>query len=100
MLDGLRIMSKNWMGRLILAAFAGVIVVGFGIFGIRDVFTNFRSNQLATIGDAEIGVDQYRNEYQTELQRLQRQARRPITNDEARAAGFDRQVLSRLVTEA
>jgi peptidyl-prolyl cis-trans isomerase D len=100
MLDGLRIMSKNWMGRAILAAFAGLIVVGFGIFGIRDVFTNFRSNQLATIGDAEIGVDQFRNEYQTALQRVQRQARRPITNEEARAAGFDRQVLSRIITDA
>ena len=100
MLDGLRIMSKNWMGRTILAAFAGLIVVGFGIFGIRDVFTNFRANQLATIGDAEIGVDQFRNEYQNALQRLQRQARRPITNDEARAAGFDRQVLSRIITDA
>ena len=70
MLDGLRIMSKNCMGRLILAAFAGLIVVGFGFFGIRDVFTNFRANQLATVGDAEIGVDQFRNEYQTELQQF------------------------------
>ncbi len=54
MLDGLRIMSKNIFGRAILAAFAGLIVIGFGFFGIRDVFTNFRANQLATVGDAEI----------------------------------------------
>ena len=66
MLDGLRIMSKNIFGRAILAAFAALIVVGFGFFGIRDVFTNFRANQLATVGDAEIGVAQYRNEYQTD----------------------------------
>jgi peptidyl-prolyl cis-trans isomerase D len=100
MLDGLRIMSKNIFGRVILAAFAGLIVIGFGFFGIRDVFTNFRANQLAKVGDAEIGMAQYRNEYQTALQRIQRQAKRAITNDEARQIGLDRQVLSQLLTGA
>ncbi len=100
MLDGLRIMSKHPFGRAILAAFAGLIVVGFGFFGIRDVFTNFRANQLATVGGAEIGVMDYRSAYQNELQRLQRQARRAVTNEEARAIGLDRQVLARLLTGA
>jgi len=100
MLDGLRIISKNVFGRAILAAFAGLIVVGFGFFGIRDVFTNFRADQLATIGDVTIGAGQYRAEYQSELQRIQRQARRAVTNDEARALGLDRQVLARLLTSA
>lgn len=100
MLDGLRIMSKNILGRTILAAFAALIVVGFGFFGIRDVFTNFRADQLATIGDTTIGVVQYRSEYQSELQRLQRQARRAVTNEEAKAIGLDRQVLARLLTSA
>jgi peptidyl-prolyl cis-trans isomerase D len=98
MLDGLRIMSKNVFGRVILAIFAGLIVVGFGFFGIRDVFNNFRAGQLATVGDVDIGVQQYRVEYQNELQRVQRQAKRAITNDEARQAGLDRQVLSRIIT--
>ena len=98
MLDGLRVMSKNIFGRLILAAFAAVIVVGFGLWGIRDMFTNFRGNQLATIGDREITVQEYRNAYQTDLQRLQRQTRRAITNQEARQMGLDRQVLAELLT--
>jgi peptidyl-prolyl cis-trans isomerase D len=98
MLDGLRVMSKNIFGRLILAAFAAVIVVGFGLWGIRDMFTNFRGNQLATLGDREITVQQYRNAYQTNLQQLQRQTRRAITSQEARQMGLDRQVLAELVT--
>ncbi|HUO55184.1 MAG TPA: SurA N-terminal domain-containing protein [Rhodoblastus sp.] len=100
MLDGLRIMSKNVFGRAILALFAGLIVVGFGIWGIRDMFTNIRGNELARVGDTEISVQQFRTEYQNQLQRLQRQARRAITNDEARQFGLDRQVLSELVTGA
>ena len=100
MLDGLRTMSKNIFGRAILASFAGLIVVGFGFFGIRDVFTNFRAGQLATVGEEEISAQQFRSEYQTELQNMQRQARRAITNDEARAVGLDRQVLQRLMSGA
>jgi peptidyl-prolyl cis-trans isomerase D len=100
MLDGLRIMSKNIFGRTLLAVFAALIVIGFGFFGIRDVFTNFRANQLATVGDAEISVAQFRNDYQSALQRAQRQAKRAITNDEARQMGLDRQVLSQLLTGA
>ncbi|MGP0105538.1 peptidyl-prolyl cis-trans isomerase [Rhodoblastus sp.] len=98
MLDGLRLMSKNIFGRLILAAFAAVIVVGFGLWGIRDMFTNFRGNQLATIGDREITVQEYRNSYQNDLQRLQQQTRRAITSQEARKIGLDRQVMAELVT--
>jgi peptidyl-prolyl cis-trans isomerase D len=100
MLDGLRIMSKNVFGRAILASFAALIVVGFGLWGIRDMFTNFRANQLAMVGDAEISVQQYRTDYQNALQRLQRQARRAITNEEARQFGLDRQVLAELLTGA
>ncbi len=100
MLDGLRIMSKNVFGRVILASFAALIVVGFGLWGIRDMFTNFRANQLATVGDAEISVQQYRTDYQNALQRIQRQARRAITNEEARQFGLDRQVLAQLLTGA
>ncbi len=100
MLDGLRVMSKNWLGRALLGAFAGLIIVGFGIFGIRDVFFGFRANRLAVVGDEEIGVAEYRNAYQTDLQRMQRQTRRPITNEEAHARGLDAQVLGRLIANS
>lgn len=100
MLDGLRIMSKNIFGRVILALFAGLIVVGFGFFGISDMFSNFRTGQLATVGDQEITLAQYKLDYQNALQQIQQRAKRAITNDEARQIGLDRQVLTRLVTGA
>lgn len=100
MLDGLRIMSKNLFGRLILASFAAVIVVGFGLWGIRDMFSNFRGNELATVGTTDIGLQQYQTAYQTQLQRLQRQAQRAISGEEAKKFGLDRQVLAELITSA
>jgi peptidyl-prolyl cis-trans isomerase D len=100
MLQGLRTASQSWFGRAILAIVMGFIVVSFAIWGIGDIFRGFGTGKLAQVGSIDISSQDYRAAYQNELQRLQRQARRAITNDEARAIGLDREVLSRLVTQA
>jgi peptidyl-prolyl cis-trans isomerase D len=100
MLQGLRNASQSWYGRTILAIVMGFIVVSFAIWGIGDIFRGFGTGKLAQVGSIEISSQDYRAAYQNELQRLQRQARRGITNEEARAIGLDREVLSRLVTDA
>ena len=100
MLQGLRAASQNWIGRTIMAIVMGFIVVSFAIWGIGDIFRGFGAGKIAQVGSVDISSEAYRTAYQNELQRIQRQARRGITNEEARAIGLDRQVLSRLVTEA
>jgi peptidyl-prolyl cis-trans isomerase D len=100
MLQGLRNASQSWYGRAMLAVVMGFIVVSFAIWGIGDIFRGFGSSKLAQVGSIDISTQDYRAAYQNELQRLQRQARRAITNEEARAIGLDREVLSRLVTQA
>jgi peptidyl-prolyl cis-trans isomerase D len=100
MLQGLRNASQNWLGRTLMALILGVIVFAFAIWGIGDIFRGFGTSKLAQVGSIDISTQDYRAAYQNELQRIQRQARRAITNDEARAIGLDREVLSRLVTQA
>lgn len=100
LLDGLRTASKSWFGKAIMTIVFGVIIVSFAIWGIGDIFRGFGQGKLGTVGSVEISSEAYRYAYQTELQRLQQRARRVVTNDEARQAGIDRQVLGRLVTEA
>lgn len=100
MLDGIRVASKSLVGRALLAVLMGLIVFSFAIFGIGDIFRGFGAGQIAKVGSTEINAEQFRFAYQNELQRLQRRAQRAVTNDEARAAGLDQQVLGRLVTEA
>ncbi|GAC1339394.1 MAG: SurA N-terminal domain-containing protein [Beijerinckiaceae bacterium] len=100
MLQGLRNASQNWIGRTIMAIVMGFIVISFAIWGIGDIFRGFGAGKLAQVGSIDISSEAYRTAYQNELQRIQRQARRAITNQEARAIGLDREVLSRLVTEA
>jgi peptidyl-prolyl cis-trans isomerase D len=55
---------------------------------------------VAKVGKTEIGLEQMRTAYQNEIQNLIRQQRRQISPEMARALGLDRQVLSRLLTEA
>lgn len=100
MLDSFRAATQSWFGRSIMAILLGLIILSFAIWGIGDIFHGFGADNLAKVGNVEITVTEYRNSYQDTLQRLQRQARRGITNEEARQFGLDRQVLSRLVNDA
>ena len=100
MLDGMRKASQGWLGRIVMAVVMGFIILSFAIWGVGDIFRGFGIGKLAQVGDTEIPVETFRNQYQTMLQQIQRQYRRAITNDQARAMGLDRQVLSRIISEA
>ncbi len=100
MLEGMRKASQNWFGRAVMAVLMGFIILSFAIWGIGDIFRGFGTGTVASVGSQEITSEQMRFAYQTQLQRLQQQYRRAITNDQARAMGFDRQVLGRLIAEA
>ncbi len=100
MMDRIRAATQGWVGRVIMAIVLGFIIVSFGFWGIGDIFRGFNANELAQVGSARISVDAFRAAYQGELQRMQSQAKRAITDAEARRLGLDRQVLARLLTSA
>jgi peptidyl-prolyl cis-trans isomerase D len=77
-----------------------VLVISFAIWGIGDMFRGFGMSRVAKIGNVEIGVEQFRQIYNERLQQLSRQVGRPITMDQARAFGLDRQILGQLVAES
>ena len=99
MLRGIHKASSTWLGRGIMAVVMGGLVVSFAIWGIGDIFRGFGTNSALKIGNTEISIEQFRQLYTDRLQQLGRQAGRPITPDQARARGIDRQVLSQLVAE-
>src|SRR6266851_2143722 len=100
MLRGLRKASSNWLGKTIMSVVMGVLIVSFGVWGIVDIFRGFGQSKLATIGHIEISVEQFRQLYTDRLQQIGRQFGRPLTSDQARAFGLDRQVLQQMVAEA
>jgi peptidyl-prolyl cis-trans isomerase D len=100
MLRGLRKASSNWVGKVIMAAVVGFLIISFGIWGIGDIFRGFGVYTVAKIGRTEISVDQFRFLYNERLQQLSRQAGRPITPDQARAFGLEQQLLNQMVAAA
>src|SRR6195256_520992 len=100
MLRGMRKASSNWLGKVVMAVVMGVLIVSFGVWGIADIFRGFGQSTLAKIGRTEISAEQFRQIYTDKLQQMGRQFGRPLTMDQARAFGLDRQVLQQTIAEA
>ncbi|MGY2049189.1 SurA N-terminal domain-containing protein [Methylobacterium sp. JK268] len=100
MLQGFRAASESWLGKIVITVVFGLLIAGLAIFGIGDIFRGGSTTTVAQVGGTKISAEAVRSAFQNQLQRLARQARRPITPDQARALGLDREVLSALVTEA
>jgi peptidyl-prolyl cis-trans isomerase D len=76
------------------------LIVSFGIWGIGDMFRVNTRTPVAVVGSSEISVDQFRQIFNERLQQLSRQVGRPVTPTQARAIGFDQQLLGQLIAEA
>ena len=98
MLTQMRALSQNWIGRLILGLVLSFIILSFAVWGIGDRFNNVGGNFIAKVGDARISVNDYRTDFQNTMTRIEQQQKRSVSVDEARRAGVDRQVLSRLLS--
>jgi peptidyl-prolyl cis-trans isomerase D len=83
-----------------MAVVMGVLIVSFGVWGIADIFKGFGQSKLATIGNTEISIEAFRQIYNDRLQQTSRQFGRPLTQEQARLFGLDRQVLQQVVAEA
>ena len=83
-----------------MALVMGVLIVSFAIWGIADIFKGFGQSSLAKVGGTEISTEQFRQIYTDRLQQLGRSFGRPLTPEQARAFGLDRQVLQQTIAEA
>lgn len=100
MMQGIRKAGQGLFGKIVIAIMFGFLIISFAIWGVGDIFRGYGRNEVAKVGKSEIGLEQMRTAYQNEIQTLIRQQRRQISPEMARALGLDRQVLSRLLTEA
>jgi peptidyl-prolyl cis-trans isomerase D len=96
----MRTFSSTWRGKAIMAVVMGILIVSFGVWGIADIFRGFGQSTLAKVGHSEISLNQFRQLYTDRLQQIGRQIGRPLTMEQARAFGLDRQVLQQTIAEA
>jgi peptidyl-prolyl cis-trans isomerase D len=99
MLRGIHKATSTWVGKAVMAVVMGGLIISFAIWGIGDIFRGFGANSVAKIGDTEISIEQFRQYYTEKLQQYGRQLGRPVTPDQARGLGLDRQLLGQLVAE-
>ena len=100
MLRNINKASSTWLGKAIMAAVMGVLVISFAIWGIADIFRGgFGQNEVATVGGTDISIDQFRQFYNDKLQQLSRQMGRPVSPDQARSLGLDRQFLGQMIAQ-
>src|SRR5258708_27063960 len=100
MLRGMRKASSNWLGKAIMSVVMGVLIISVGGWGIADSFRGFVQSTLAKVGHTEISANEFRQLYTEKLQQIGRQFGRPLTADQARAFGLDRQLLQQTIADA
>jgi peptidyl-prolyl cis-trans isomerase D len=99
MLRGLRKASSNLIGKVVMAAVVGFLIISFGIWGIGDIFRGFGVSTVAKVGRSELSVEQFRTRYNEQLQQFSRQIGRPVTPALAQTLGLEQQVLSRTIAD-
>jgi peptidyl-prolyl cis-trans isomerase D len=90
MMESLRGAATGWIAKILI----GLLALSFAVWGINDVFTGYRSDVLASVGDYEISADAYRITFEQRLRNLSRQTGQSITNQRAAELGLDRQILA------
>jgi peptidyl-prolyl cis-trans isomerase D len=100
MLESMRNAAQGVVGKAIMTVVMGLIIVSFVIWGVGDMLRGFTATTVASVGGQKITTQDFRDQFQRTLQQYQRRTRQPLTNDQARAIGLDRQVLQRMLSEA
>ncbi len=95
MLDSLRDAAKSWVAKVLIF----LLAASFGVWGIADVFTGYRSGALATVGTEEIAAEEYNQAFNNALQRFS-QSGQVLSPEDARKIGLDMQVLQNLIQSA
>ncbi len=100
MLESIRNAAQGVVGKAIMTVVMGLIIVSFVIWGVGDMLRGFTATTVASVGSEKITSQDFRDQFQRTLQQYQRRTRQPLTNDQARAIGLDRQVLQQMISEA
>lgn len=96
MLAGLRSAAKSKWAIPVIAALA----ISFAVWGVNDAFTGGARDAVATVGPEKVRIDDYAQAFRTQLQNVTQQTGQTFTTAEARQAGFDREILTRMITQA
>ena len=96
MLKSIRKATRSWATKGVMI----VIALSFVLWGVGDIFRGGGPPPVAKVGDYDISLSAFSQEFSQAKNLRQRQTGRIVTDDEARAQGLDSQVLLRMVGDA
>ena len=79
MLDALRKGASGWLAQLLIA----ILVISFAVWGVasRDVFSGFRGDVVATVGNTDIYKSDFQRQYDIAKRQLGQQFGQPLSDD-------------------
>jgi peptidyl-prolyl cis-trans isomerase D len=105
-MEFLRNAAKTWVAKTLMA----LLVLSFGIWGIRDVsssfladilsFTGWGPKDLVHVGGKTIVATEYTQALNRQMRNIQQQSGQKFTVDDAHRMGLDKQVLDSLISGA
>jgi peptidyl-prolyl cis-trans isomerase D len=96
MMEMLRRGAQTWVAKI----FFILLVGSFGIWGVSRSLVAGTSDAVITVGDQEVGTNEFRLAYERQLSLASRQLGTRLSAEQARAFGLDRQVYAQLAAGA
>lgn len=94
MLAATRKFAKSWVAAVLI----GLLVVSFAIFGVNDAFKGNYTNDVVRAGSRHVSGEDFRREFDNFRKNAEEQTKRPVSIEEAVAAGLDRRLLDEIAT--
>lgn len=91
-------MSKSKGKGVVVWVLMGLLILGLGGFGVTNFGGSVRS--IATVGDVEVGLDDYARALEREMRALSQQFGQPVGFEQMQAFGRDAAIRAALITAA
>ena len=75
----------------------GILILSFAVWGIQDIFGNYKNSVAIEIDGNEISLDELVNEYNYQLSTISSQLSKQISFDESMALGIDKIAIENLI---
>lgn len=94
MLANIRAFAKSGFATVLI----GLLIVSFGVWGVRDVFKGQVTNQVIVAGKRTVGPQDFKMEFDRARKGLEQQVGQPVTQELAVENKFDLRLIEELAT--
>ena len=95
MLANIRAFAKSGFATVLI----GLLIVSFGVWGVRDVFKGHVTNVVIQAGSRQVGLQDFKAEFDRARKGLEQQVGQPVTQEMAVENKFDVRLLDELASQ-